>query len=39
MSAQTIRHLDPKLLYRRLDSLLGTLETRRASKEVLKQFM
>ena len=39
MSAQTIRHLDPKLLYRRLDSLLGTLETRRASKEVLKQFI
>ncbi len=39
MSASSPRHLDPKLLYRRLDSLLGTLETRRASKEVLKQFI
>lgn len=31
--------LDAKLLYRRLDGLLGTLDTRRASKEVLKQFI
>lgn len=31
--------LEPKLLYRRLDALLGTLDTRRASKEVMKQFV
>lgn len=31
--------LDAKLLYRRLDSLLGGIDPRRASKEILKQFV